>query len=68
MAEQVLIDGLCFGEGPRWHDDALWLSDMHDRKVLKVQPDGRAETVITLEDDEPSGLGWLPDPHGANRR
>ena len=61
MAEQVLIDGLCFGEGPRWHDDALWLSDMHDRKVLKVQPDGRAETVITLEDDEPSGLGWLPD-------
>mgnify|MGYP001817359875 FL=1 len=61
MAEQILIDNLCFGEGPRWHDSALWLSDMHDRKVLKVQPDGSAETVVELPDDEPSGLGWLPD-------
>jgi sugar lactone lactonase YvrE len=60
MAEQILIDNLCFGEGPRWHDGALWLSDMHDRKVLKVQPDGSAETVVELQDDEPSGLGWLP--------
>jgi sugar lactone lactonase YvrE len=61
MAGQILIDNLCFGEGPRWHDGALWLSDMHDRKVLKVQPDGSAETVVELPDDEPSGLGWLPD-------
>jgi sugar lactone lactonase YvrE len=34
---------------------------MHDQKVLKVQPDGRFEMVVQLEDDEPSGLGWLPD-------
>jgi sugar lactone lactonase YvrE len=61
MAEQILIDDLCFGEGPRWRDGALWLSDMHDRKVLKVQPNGRAETIVTLEDDEPSGLGWMPN-------
>jgi sugar lactone lactonase YvrE len=61
MAEQILIDGLCFGEGPRWHEEALWLSDMHDRKVLKVKADGSAETIVTLEDDEPSGLGWLPN-------
>lgn len=61
MADQILIEDLCFGEGPRWHDGALWLSDMHDRKVLKVQPDGNADTVVTLEDDEPSGLGWLPN-------
>jgi sugar lactone lactonase YvrE len=61
MAEQILIDDLCFGEGPRWHDGELWLSDMHDRKVLKVQADGSVETVVQLQDDEPSGLGWLPD-------
>ena len=61
MAGNILIEDLCFGEGPRWRDGALWLSDMHDRKVLKVQPDGNAETVVTLEDDEPSGLGWLPN-------
>lgn len=61
MQGDILIEGLCFGEGPRWHDGALWLSDMHDRKVLKVTPTGAAETIVTLSDDEPSGLGWLPN-------
>ena len=57
----ILIDGLRFGEGPRWHDGRLWLSDMHDRKVLAVDETGGVETIVTLADDEPSGLGWLPD-------
>lgn len=61
MAENILIDNLCFGEGPRWRDGALWLSDMHDRKVLRVDAQGNAETILELEDDEPSGLGWLPN-------
>lgn len=61
MANDILIDGLCFGEGPRWRDGSLWLSDMHDRKVIRICADGVAETILTLEDDEPSGLGWLPD-------
>jgi sugar lactone lactonase YvrE len=61
MATKILIDNLCFGEGPRWRDGALWLSDMHDRKVLRVAAQGNAETVLELEDDEPSGLGWLPN-------
>lgn len=61
MSGRILIDHLCFGEGPRWHDKALWLSDMHDRKVLKVDADGGCETIVELEDDEPSGLGWLPN-------
>ncbi len=61
MTGQVLIDNLCFGEGPRWREGALWLSDMHDRKVLRIQPDGSCETILELEDDEPSGLGWLPN-------
>jgi len=61
MANHILIDNLCFGEGPRWRDGALWLSDMHDRKVLKVSNTGTAQTILQLEDDEPSGLGWLPN-------
>ena len=61
MTEQILIDGLCFGEGPRWHDGALWLSDMHARQVLRVSPEGDATVIVELADDEPSGLGWLPD-------
>ena len=61
MPPQILIDGLCFGEGPRFRKGALWLSDMHGQEVLKVTPEGARTSVVTLADDQPSGLGWLPD-------
>ncbi len=61
MPTKILIDGLCFGEGPRYRDGALWLSDMHAQQVLKVSPAGEAEVILSLEDDQPSGLGWLPN-------
>jgi sugar lactone lactonase YvrE len=57
---RVLLDGLRFPEDPRWRDGRLWFSDMHDGRVLALSPDGGLETVAVL-DDEPSGLGWLPD-------
>lgn len=60
MQTDILIDGLCFGEGPRWHDGALWLSDMHARQVLRVDADGSAEVVCEVA-NWPSGLGWLPN-------
>jgi sugar lactone lactonase YvrE len=59
-APQVLIDGLVFPEGPRWHDGHLWFSDMHDHRVVKVGDDGTPETVVEVA-GQPSGLGWLPD-------
>jgi sugar lactone lactonase YvrE len=39
----------------------LWFSDMHAQKVLKVDSQGNVETVVKLDDDQPSGLGWLPN-------
>jgi sugar lactone lactonase YvrE len=60
-----VVDGLWFAEGPRWHDGALWCSDIHGHRVLRVEAgDGAdmvAQTVVEVPDDEPSGLGWLPD-------
>lgn len=61
MDVRTLLDGLRFGEGPRWHEGALWFSDMHDHRVLRVTPEGEATTVVEVTEDEPSGLGWLPD-------
>lgn len=61
MTTETLIDGLCFGEGPRWHEDRLYFSDMHANTVYAVDTNGQLEPIVTLEDDEPSGLGWLPD-------
>lgn len=58
---QTLIDGLCFGEGPRWHEGKLWFSDMHANTVYTVDMAGDLQTIVTLDNDQPSGLGWLPD-------
>ncbi len=60
MKTTVLLDGLCFGEGPRWHDGRLWLSDMHDHKVIAVDETGVAESIVEVP-AWPSGLGWMPD-------
>ena len=59
MQTEILVDGLAFGEGPRWHDGALWLSDMHKHRVLRISADGRTEVIVEVP-QQPSGLGWLP--------
>jgi sugar lactone lactonase YvrE len=55
----ILVDGLYFGEGPRWHEGRLWLSDFYDHAVKSVGEAGDLRTELEL-DDQPSGLGWLP--------
>jgi len=55
-----LIGSVDFGEGPRWHDGALWYSDFYQGSVYRVGLDGERQVVVTI-DDQPSGLGWLPD-------
>lgn len=56
----LLIDGLGFPEGPRWHDNKLWFSDFQAKKVMTVDLNGDPETVVDVK-GQPSGLGWLPD-------
>ena len=47
---RVLLDGLAFGEGPRWHEGRLWFSDMHAHKVLALGLDGKVETIVACVD------------------
>jgi sugar lactone lactonase YvrE len=55
-------DGLEFAECPRWHDGALWISDMWGHTVYRFDPDGARHTVHDFgPDEDPGGLGWLPD-------
>jgi sugar lactone lactonase YvrE len=54
-----VVAGRSFLEGPRWHDGALWCSDMHGDAVLRTGADGTVSVVVEV--DQPSGLGWLPD-------
>jgi sugar lactone lactonase YvrE len=58
--EHLLVAGLTFPEGPRWHRGHLWFSDIRRGTVFRANLEGRLEPVVTL-DDSPSGLGFLPD-------
>lgn len=58
---EQFIDGVDFGEGPRWHDGALWYCDFFQHAIYTVTPDGVRTAVHMGFDDQTSGLGWLPD-------
>lgn len=62
MTELSLIySDLRFPEGARWHDGQLWFSDMHTGQVFRSTPAARTLEEMAVVDDQPSGLGWLPD-------
>src|SRR3989442_350677 len=57
------FDGLQFGEGPRWHDGALWCSDMFGHRVLRHRLGHEPEEVVRVADDLdcPNGIVLTPD-------
>ena len=57
----VIFSDLRFPEGARWNEGQLWFSDMHTGQVFKSDPAGRTLHEVVVVDDQPSGLGWLPD-------
>ena len=57
---RTLTGGLYFGEGPRWRDGRLWLSDFYAHAVKSVSLAGDLRTEFEI-DDQPSGLGWAPN-------
>jgi sugar lactone lactonase YvrE len=62
MPRAEFASGLISPECPRWHAGSLWLSDMGAHEVLRFQPDGTRHLVHRFpEEEEPGGLGWLPD-------
>jgi sugar lactone lactonase YvrE len=57
----LIFSDLRFPEGARWHRDQLWFSDMHTGQVFRSDPAARTLEEVVVVDDQPSGLGWLPD-------
>jgi sugar lactone lactonase YvrE len=57
---EPFLDGLSFGEAPRWRDGRLYFSDFYLHQVRTVDEAGKAETVVEVP-GRPSGLGWRPD-------
>lgn len=59
-ARTPLADGFCFGEGPRWFEGLLWVSDMLGEAVHTITYDGSV-TTLDLPGHAPAGLGFRPD-------
>jgi sugar lactone lactonase YvrE len=59
MEPTIVLRGLDFGEGPRWHEGRLWFSDFFRHGVFTL--DGDREDLVVEVPGQPSGLGWLPD-------
>jgi sugar lactone lactonase YvrE len=53
------VDGIVYGEGPRWHSGRLWFTDGPAGLVYSVGEAGDVAVEVAL--DHASGLGWLPD-------
>ena len=60
MKAEPFVQGLSFGEGLRWHEGRFWYSDFYKHHIASVGPGGDQRIEIAIE-DQPSGLGWLPD-------
>jgi sugar lactone lactonase YvrE len=56
----TLATGGAYFEAPRWHDGRWWTSDLYRRGIFAYTPEGVGEQIVSLE-DQPSGLGFLPD-------
>jgi len=57
---RTLLDGLVFGEQPRWHEDRLWFSDWGRKEVMAVDLNGERE-VMLRGSSFPLCVDWLPD-------
>ncbi|MGB9377763.1 MAG: SMP-30/gluconolactonase/LRE family protein, partial [Mycobacteriales bacterium] len=56
----VLVEGIVFGESPRWHDGQLWFSDWGAGEVISVADDG-SRSVEARVRSFPMCIDFLPD-------
>ncbi|MEU9736398.1 SMP-30/gluconolactonase/LRE family protein [Streptomyces sp. NPDC048002] len=57
---EILLEGIRFGESPRWHNGQLWFSDWGAHQVIALHEDGRHE-VAAVVDSFPMCIDFLPD-------
>ena len=57
---QVVLDGLIFGESPRWHEGRLWVADWAAHELITLDQDGVRE-MVEHPPAIPARFDWLPD-------
>lgn len=56
----VLMEGIAFGESPRWHGGRVWFSDWGSHQVIALDPAGGHEVVVSVP-SFPMCIDFLPD-------
>ncbi|TIX99222.1 MAG: SMP-30/gluconolactonase/LRE family protein, partial [Mesorhizobium sp.] len=58
---RVVMNGLAFGESPRWHDGRLWFCNWGTGQIIAVDADGNSQVMLTVPATLPYSIDWLPD-------
>ena len=56
---RIVLEGLRFGESPRWHEGRLWFCDWAAERLMTVDLTGHAETIAEVH-SFPFSIDWLP--------
>ncbi len=54
------MEGIVFGESPRWHDGQVWFSDRDANQVVALEADGSYEVMAALP-SFPMCIDFMPD-------
>jgi sugar lactone lactonase YvrE len=62
MAADVhtLMNGVMFGESPRWHENRLWFCDWAAQEVIALDLTGEREVILNVA-SFPFSIDWLAD-------
>ena len=58
---ETLLNGLAFGESPRWHQNRLWFCHWGMQEVVAVDLEGKSEVMVRVPTTIPFSIDWLPD-------
>jgi sugar lactone lactonase YvrE len=58
---KILLEGLGYGESPRWHEGRLWFANWGTGDVVAVDDQGRTEVMARAPVTLPYSIDWLPD-------
>ena len=59
LQARTLTEGLIFGEGPRWRDGRLFVSDMHGERIVAIDPLGCLDGERVLVVQGSVAKGWF---------
>lgn len=58
---ETLLNGLTFGESPRWHQNRLWFCNWGMQEVVALDLEGKSEVMVRVPTTIPFSIDWLPD-------